>query len=108
MKVLSADREQSQFPHEFLILCAAVLGIDKIEFLNIWRVLDDPAQFALVCGCLFIAHVHPHTVLSKLLVHDATVLIAAVVALPADHMRTVLFERADYQWASYGLVPIIE
>ena len=32
MEVLSADREQSQLPHEFLILAAVILLVWKVKF----------------------------------------------------------------------------
>ena len=92
MEVLTADREQSQLPHKLFILRAAVLGVNEVEFLDIRGILDDTAQFALGCRRFFIAHIHPNALLPELLVHDAAILIAAVVALPANHMRVVLFQ----------------
>ena len=87
MEVLTADREQSQLPHKLFILRAAVLGVNEVEFLDIRGILDDTAQFALGCRRFFIAHIHPNALLPELLVHDA-----AIVALPANHMRVVLFQ----------------
>ena len=44
MEILTVHGEQRQLPHEFLILAAAILLVQKIEFLNIRRILDNTAQ----------------------------------------------------------------
>ena len=91
VQILSADSKQGQLPHEFFILRAAMLAVDEIEFLDIRRILDNTAQLTLVCGRFFIAHIYPDTFLAQLFIYDAAILIAAIVALPANHMRMVLF-----------------
>ena len=85
-----------------------MLAVDEIEFLDIRRILDDSAQFALVRRRFFIAHVYLNSILAKPFVHDTAILIATVVALPADHVRMVLFQRANHEGTGDRFIAGIE
>lgn len=91
MQVFATDGKQGKLSHEFFVFRAAMLGVNKVEPLDIRRMLDDSAQFALVRRRFLIAHIHPNIILAQLFVYDTPILIATIITLPTDHVRVVLF-----------------
>ena len=70
MQVFATDGKQGKLSHEFFVFRAAMLGVNKVEPLDIRRILDDSAQFALVRRRFLIAHIHPNIILAQLFVYD--------------------------------------
>ena len=108
MQVLTAYGEQRDLAHEFLILTASISSIEEIEVFYIRRKLDDAAQLALGGGSFLIAHVYPHSIVSQSFIHDASVFIAAVIALSTHHMGMMLLQLANDRRTGHGLISIIK
>ena len=108
MEVLTTHGKQRQLTHELLVLGIPVLLIQEVEPLNVRCKLNNATQFTLICGGFLVAHVNADTVLTQLLVHDTTVLIAAVVTFLPNHMRLVLLQLSDPDGASHCLITTIE